>query len=347
MPVARFSPLTMLEARCSISPCSTAQSAALYNTSGIEVASYTYSAYGKTDPSGAADQNKPFRYVEGIQDVKSSANSSVYKLGARYTSAPPSWTPTCISLPTSWSVSWRISSTPALPPSLLGFCPPAAGGGWDVSSRTEDRWILVAGRHQHVSGRASRMSRVPASLLGSPISARDSIRRCGAERTSTWWRVNEAGLRVRHVAEVKVHHDVRPTVAAWLRRKAFYGTSAAPRAKRQGDRMAPAVMSPVTAVAVGGILKQRRWYVVVALVAAAVTLGQASSAVPDLPLAERRRLVRATAAGRFRGRDGSLSVVDVVEPGRVGLGSVGPVVELDDDPPGPDVAGVDRGSDQC
>jgi len=58
--------------------------AALYNTSGTEVGSYTYSPYGKTDASGTAAENSPFRYVGGVQDVDSPGNSSVYKLGARY-----------------------------------------------------------------------------------------------------------------------------------------------------------------------------------------------------------------------------------------------------------------------
>ena len=58
--------------------------AALYNTAGSEVGSYTYSPYGKTTVTGAAGAANPFRYIGGIQDSDSPTNGSIYKLGARY-----------------------------------------------------------------------------------------------------------------------------------------------------------------------------------------------------------------------------------------------------------------------
>jgi len=58
--------------------------AALYNTAGTEVGSYTYSPYGKTVVTGSAGAANPFRYIGGIQDSDSPTNGSSYKLGARY-----------------------------------------------------------------------------------------------------------------------------------------------------------------------------------------------------------------------------------------------------------------------
>jgi RHS repeat-associated protein len=58
--------------------------AAIYNASGTEVGSYTYSPYGKTTVTGAAAQANPFRYIGGLQDKDTQGNDSSYKLGARY-----------------------------------------------------------------------------------------------------------------------------------------------------------------------------------------------------------------------------------------------------------------------
>lgn len=146
----------------------------------------------------------------------------------------------------------------------------------------------------------SRVSYVPSACIVARVddvnAGFDPTLRSG-EDVDLVWRLNESGLRVRHAAEVSVHHDVRPTVAAWLGRKMFYGLSAAPLAHRHGDRVAPAVMSPSTAVAVTGILLQRRWSHAAAVVGATVTIAQSWSAVPGLPAEERRHLVQATVAG--------------------------------------------------
>ncbi len=173
------------------------------------------------------------------------------------------------------------------------------GHGW-LARYERDCGSLDLGDRSASTRPWTRVSYVPSACLVARVAdlgaGFDPTMRCG-EDVDLVWRLNESGLRVRHAAEVRVLHDVRPTVAAWLRRKAFYGTSAAPLARRHGDRMAPAVTSPSTAVAVAGLLIQRRWSVGIATVAAVASLVETWSAVPDLPAADRRRLVRATATG--------------------------------------------------
>lgn len=146
----------------------------------------------------------------------------------------------------------------------------------------------------------TRVSYVPSACLLVRVAALgggfDPAMRSG-EDVDLVWRLNEAGLRVRHAAEVQVGHDARTTLRAWLARKTFYGTSAAPLAERHGDRMAPAVMSPATAVAIAGMLLQRRWSWAVGAVAAAATIRQAWNASPNLPIDGRRSVVGSTMAG--------------------------------------------------
>lgn len=146
----------------------------------------------------------------------------------------------------------------------------------------------------------TRVSYVPSACLLARVAdlgaGFDPAMRSG-EDVDLVWRLNGAGLRVRHAAEVRVHHDARTTMRAWLARKAFYGTSAAALAQRHGDRMAPAVLTPATAVAIAGVLLQRRWSWTVATVAAAATLRQVWTAVPDLPVDGRRAVVRSSVTG--------------------------------------------------
>ena len=70
-----------------------------------------------------------------------------------------------------------------------------------------------------------------------------------AEDVDFVWRLVAAGGRVRYDANFEVRHDSRGTLTAWLGRKVYYGTGGALLAQRHGDLIAPAVMSPVFAVA--------------------------------------------------------------------------------------------------
>jgi mycofactocin system glycosyltransferase len=187
-------------------------------------------------------------------------------------------------------------------PALAAVAPrimSAGGRGW-LGSYERDCGSLDLGDRSASTRPWTRVSYVPSACLVARVAdlgaGFDPTMRCG-EDVDLVWRLNETGLRVRHAAEVRVDHDVRPTATAWIARKAFYGTSAAPLAQRHGDRMAPAVMAPSTAVAIAGVLVQRRWSLLAAAIAASVTLAQTWSAVPDLPVGERRRLVQATTSG--------------------------------------------------
>lgn len=85
----------------------------------------------------------------------------------------------------------------------------------------------------------------------------DSRMRVG-EDVDLVWRLTNNGHRVRYDADVEVWHDARPTVSAWLARKAFYGSGSAALARRHGEHVAPAVLSPVFALAAAAVLARHR-----------------------------------------------------------------------------------------
>lgn len=98
------------------------------------------------------------------------------------------------------------------------------------------------------------------------------------------WRLIRRGRRVRYDPEHVATHDSRGTWATWLGRKAFYGTGGAWLARRHGDWMAPAVLSPVPAMGALALLAQRRWSVpcaVGALVLVRLRLGRTLPQTPD------------------------------------------------------------------
>jgi mycofactocin glycosyltransferase len=80
-----------------------------------------------------------------------------------------------------------------------------------------------------------------------------------AEDVDLVWRLTAAGWRVRYEPGAAVAHEHPATTAEWLRRRAFYGTGAAPLAARHGRAVAPLVISPETALAWGLALSGRRW----------------------------------------------------------------------------------------
>ena len=94
-----------------------------------------------------------------------------------------------------------------------------------------------------------------------------------AEDVDLVWRVHAAGWRVRYEPAAAVRHDHRTDLLPWLRRKAYYGTGAAPLAARHGSDVAPLVLTPWTTALTVAVLAQRRWSLpVVALVGLGVTV---------------------------------------------------------------------------
>ena len=80
-----------------------------------------------------------------------------------------------------------------------------------------------------------------------------------AEDVDLVWRLTAAGWRVRYEPGAAVAHEHPATTVTWLRRRAFYGTGAAPLAARHGRAVAPLVISRETALAWGLALSGRRW----------------------------------------------------------------------------------------
>lgn len=65
-----------------------------------------------------------------------------------------------------------------------------------------------------------------------------------AEDVDLVWRLAAAGWRVRYEPAAEVAHDHRTALGDWARRRVFYGTGAAPLARRHGAAVAPLVLSP-------------------------------------------------------------------------------------------------------
>ena len=111
------------------------------------------------------------------------------------------------------------------------------------------------------------------------------------------WRLVAAGWTVRYEPRATVRHPMRPTLRAWLAQRYRYGTSAAALARRHGEAVAPAVVSPWTAAA---------W----ALVVAGAPRAGAAAAVASVAVRARRagrdglpvtEAIRRAASGELRG----------------------------------------------
>ena len=143
----------------------------------------------------------------------------------------------------------------------------------------------------------SPVTYVPSACLAARLDALgdgfDPLLRSG-EDVDLVWRLQAAGHRVRYAAEVTVSHDARDTVAGWLGRKVFYGTSAATLAHRHGDRVAPAVLTRALVTTSLGVLLQRRWSLALGVAGAADFARSVSSGLTDLPPRRRGRVVAAT-----------------------------------------------------
>lgn len=79
-----------------------------------------------------------------------------------------------------------------------------------------------------------------------------------AEDVDLVWRL-AADWAVRYEPGAQVRHEHRTGFVQWFGRKLLYGTGAAPLAERHGSAVAPAVLTPWTAVVTISLLAQRRW----------------------------------------------------------------------------------------
>ena len=93
------------------------------------------------------------------------------------------------------------------------------------------------------------------------------------------WRLTDSGWRIRYDADIIGRHDHRTSFGPWLKRKAFYGLSANLLATRHGRKVAPAVLTPVSAAIAIAALFQRRWSMPVIAILTGVTTARLSRTV--------------------------------------------------------------------
>jgi mycofactocin system glycosyltransferase len=79
----------------------------------------------------------------------------------------------------------------------------------------------------------------------------------GGEDVELVWRLNAEGHHVRYEPRAEVEHVHRTTPRAWLARRAYYGRTAAPLAKRHPNHARPLHMSPWTAAAYAALAAKR------------------------------------------------------------------------------------------
>jgi len=120
-----------------------------------------------------------------------------------------------------------------------------------------------------------------------------------AEDVDLVLRLHAAGWRLRYVPAARVAHDHRTALGPWWRRKAFYGSGAAPLALRHPGSVPPMVLSPWAATVGAALLVARPWAAGVALVASAVATERLARRLDRLarPRAVAARLVALAAAG--------------------------------------------------
>jgi mycofactocin system glycosyltransferase len=104
-----------------------------------------------------------------------------------------------------------------------------------------------------------------------------------AEDVDLVWRLVADGHRVRYDPTIQARHDTRSTIRAWLGRKAYYGTGAALLAQRHGDAVAPAVLSPSTALAAAALLTRNRSALPLSIYALATSTATVRRTLPDVP----------------------------------------------------------------
>lgn len=100
---------------------------------------------------------------------------------------------------------------------------------------------------------ATRLSYVPSAALvvrKSALAKGFDESMHVAEDVDLVWRLVADGWIVRYQPAAIVRHEHRAAFGPWVRRKAFYGTGAAPLARRHGDLVAPMRVPPLPAIAI-------------------------------------------------------------------------------------------------
>lgn len=145
----------------------------------------------------------------------------------------------------------------AAAPRILGL----EATGW-IGSYEAVRSSLDLGNRSALVRPGSHVSWLPSAVLASRVDALgegfdESME--VSEDVDLIWRLTDAGWRVRYDADISADHDHRTTFGSWLKRKSFYGQGADLLAARHNLKVAPAVLSPVSAGIVLAALAQRRW----------------------------------------------------------------------------------------
>ncbi len=148
-------------------------------------------------------------------------------------------------------------SAAAAAPRIL---PPEGGRGW------RDRYEAVRSPLDRgpVAGSVRPRSRIPFVPTAALVVRRAALgdpcfdeRLRGGEDVDLVWRLVRAGWAIRYVPEAVVHHRRDESLGASLARRAFYGATAGPLARRHPDDLAPLSLSAWTAAAALALVARR------------------------------------------------------------------------------------------
>ncbi len=181
-------------------------------------------------------------------------------------------------------------------PRVAAVAPRVRGAARNADPRRFERWdveglSLDLGDRPALVRPWSKVGWLPsACLLVRTSDLADGFeagRRVG-EDVDLVWRLIAGGRLVRYDPDFEATHDSRGTWSTWLGRKAYYGSGGAWLARRHGDWMAPAVLSPVPALGACALLAQRRWSAPAALLSVLVVRLRLGRTLPET--ADRGRL---------------------------------------------------------
>ncbi|MDQ4115360.1 MAG: mycofactocin biosynthesis glycosyltransferase MftF [Actinomycetota bacterium] len=156
----------------------------------------------------------------------------------------------------------------------LGAGPAGAGPAGVIARYEAVRSSLDLGTDPGLIVPRSRVAYVPSAAMLVRVDAVGSApfdeEMHVAEDVDLVLRLYARGWRMRFEPASRVAHDHRTRPSEWLRRKAFYGTGAAPLALRHPGSVPPVVLAPWSAAVCGLLLAQRRTTVAAGAVVTAV-----------------------------------------------------------------------------